>query len=129
MESGEQSTRMEGPMRQRRATQDDWSPGDYDRAAAAARRRELVARLAELPGPTIGELLAAQPEGTPPTAQDIDVMLQAIYDARDEDLAGVCMTDPVAVVDTDVASALFGHHYLGHPLRRHCRPWSSGTGR
>jgi tRNA(fMet)-specific endonuclease VapC len=27
------------------------------------------------------------------------------------------MTDPVAVVDTDVASALFGHHYLGRPLK------------
>ena len=74
-------------MSQGRATADDWATGDYDRAAAAARRRELVARLAELPGPTIGELLAAEPDAAPPTAQDIDVMLQAIYDARDEDLA------------------------------------------
>jgi hypothetical protein len=74
-------------MRQGRAAADDWAAGDYDRAAAAARRRELVARLAEMPGPTIGELLAAEPDEAPPTAQDIDVMLQAIYDARDEDLA------------------------------------------
>jgi tRNA(fMet)-specific endonuclease VapC len=27
------------------------------------------------------------------------------------------MTDPVAVVDTDVASALFRQHYLGRPLK------------
>jgi hypothetical protein len=74
-------------MSQRRAAEDDWAPGDYDRAAAAARRRELVARLAEVPGPTIGELLAAEPDAAPPTAQDIDVLLQAIYDAREEDLA------------------------------------------
>jgi hypothetical protein len=70
-----------------RATEDDSANGEYDRAAAAARRRELVARLAEVPGPTIGDLLAAEPDAAPPTAQDIDVMLQAIYDARDQDLA------------------------------------------
>ncbi len=29
---------------------------------------------------------------------------------------GACMTEPVAVVDTDVASALFRHQYLGRPL-------------
>jgi predicted nucleic acid-binding protein len=27
------------------------------------------------------------------------------------------VTDPVAVVDTDVASALFRQHYLGRPLK------------
>ena len=74
-------------MRHGRATEDDWANGQYDRAAAAARRRELLARLAEVPGPTIGDLLAAEPDAAPPTATDIDVMLQAIYDARNEDLA------------------------------------------
>jgi hypothetical protein len=73
-------------MTQERAA-DDKAAGNYDRAAAAVRREQLLAHLAEVPGPTIGELLAAEPAEGTPTAEDSDVMLQTIYDARDQDLA------------------------------------------
>jgi len=70
-----------------RAPDDDWATAGYDRSGAAQRRQQLLARLAREPGPTIGDLLATEPDEEAPTAEDIDTMIQAIYDARDQDLA------------------------------------------
>ena len=70
-----------------RAGDDNWAAGGYDRAAAAERGRKLADRLARRPGPTIADLLATEPANDSPSAEDIDEMIQAIYDARDRDLA------------------------------------------
>jgi hypothetical protein len=70
-----------------RVPNDDWAAGGYDRAAAVERRKRLAGRLAAQPGPTIAELLTREPEDDSPSAEDIDAMIRAIYDAREQDLA------------------------------------------
>ncbi len=70
-----------------RVADGDWATGGYDRALAIERRRTLLAQLTREPGPTIGDLLAVEPTDEAPSADDIDAMIEAIYDARDRDLA------------------------------------------
>jgi len=45
-----------------RAPDDDWATAGYDRSGAAQRRQPPLAHLAGEPGPTIGGLLATEPD-------------------------------------------------------------------
>lgn len=70
-----------------RAEDDEWTPEGYDREAARRRQRQLLDRIAMNPRPTLGEILASEPNPEPPTAEDIDELIRIVYEARDADLA------------------------------------------
>lgn len=77
-----------------RAEDDNWTPEGYDREAADRRRHQLLARIAKNPKPTLGEIIAAEPDDEePPTAEDIQELIRIIYEARDADLARRTGTD------------------------------------